>query len=155
LEASQKELITLASETLKGWNVNSSIHTVKEATKEDDCDVTGRKVAVDLRQMEKVQRIIAEKIIGEVLFYGKSGLLQMNNSFMPQPPPLPMAPQSNVTNPHHSNLPFHRSQENVANPQPPFYQSQRATSGQNSPYDDGCSSQELTELGPIITFKNQ
>jgi hypothetical protein len=46
-------------------------------------------------------------------------------------------------------------QENVANPQPPFYQSQRATSGQNPPYDDGCSSQELTELGPFITFKNQ
>ena len=51
LETSQKELIGLATETLKGWNNSRN----RVATKEEDCDITEKKVTVDLRQVDKFQ----------------------------------------------------------------------------------------------------
>lgn len=49
--------------------------------KDDPCEITGRKIASDLRQMTNFQRMIADKIINEVCFYGKAELLQIEDSF--------------------------------------------------------------------------
>lgn len=82
MEASQKELITLANQTLQGW-ANSD---KKEVKNDDPCDITGKKIATDLRQMTDMQRMIADKIINDVCFYGKAGLLHMGHSFTLQQP---------------------------------------------------------------------
>lgn len=48
--------------------------------KEDSCDITGKKIACDLRQLEVNQKIIAEKLINDVLYYAKLNRLNENCS---------------------------------------------------------------------------
>lgn len=50
---------------------------VKTLTEEDDdeCTVAGKRIAFQLRGMEERQKVIAEKLISDVMFYGKLGKL--------------------------------------------------------------------------------
>lgn len=64
----KEELIDLAHHTL-------SRITQPTLPPEDPFDITGKKIACDLRSINDRQRIIAEKLINDVIYYAKLGLL--------------------------------------------------------------------------------
>lgn len=47
----------------------------KEGVIEDEFDVTGKKIAFQLRSLDETQRIFVEKVISDAMFYGKLGRL--------------------------------------------------------------------------------
>jgi hypothetical protein len=79
--SSEKDLIDLASTTLKKF-----VHLRKR--KHDEFDITGKKLACDSRTMSIQQRVTAEKIFNDVVYYGKLGKLNENSSFQVGTPPL-------------------------------------------------------------------
>lgn len=62
---------------------NSGLH-VREEPDRDDCDFIGSNVTIKLRTMDKTQRIIAEKLISEVLFYGQFSELDKTAKVIPK-----------------------------------------------------------------------
>lgn len=62
---------------------NSGLH-VREEPDRDDCDYVGSNVTIKLRTMDKTQRIIAEKLISEVLFYGQFNELDKSAKVIPK-----------------------------------------------------------------------
>lgn len=46
--------------------------------REDIFDITGKKIACDLRELNEQQRIIAEKLINDIIYYAKLGKLNEN-----------------------------------------------------------------------------
>ncbi|XP_061724622.1 bromodomain-containing protein 4-like [Cydia pomonella] len=65
----QEELIQSAAELIKDSN-----------SQDTSADAFGRSVSFQLKELPKVQRCIAEKIIGELLFYAKLGELTLDTS---------------------------------------------------------------------------
>ncbi|KAL9923821.1 uncharacterized protein ACN2A1_003624 isoform 1-T3 [Glossina fuscipes fuscipes] len=55
-----------------------------ESLNKDDCDFVGSNVSVKLRSMDRTQRIIAEKLISEVLFYGQFNELERSARIQPK-----------------------------------------------------------------------
>ncbi|XP_037823884.1 trinucleotide repeat-containing gene 6C protein [Lucilia sericata] len=55
-----------------------------ESLNKDDCDFIGSNVSVKLRAMDRTQRIIAEKLISEVLFYGQFNELERSARIQPK-----------------------------------------------------------------------
>lgn len=62
---------------------NSGLHAREEPDR-DDCDFIGSNVTIKLRTMDKTQRIIAEKLISEVLFYGQFNELDKSAKVIPK-----------------------------------------------------------------------
>lgn len=62
---------------------NSGLHA-REDSDRDDCDYIGSNVTIKLRTMDKTQRIIAEKLISEVLFYGQFNELDKTAKVIPK-----------------------------------------------------------------------
>ncbi|KAL5280943.1 hypothetical protein ACFFRR_004761 [Megaselia abdita] len=62
---------------------NSGLHAREEPDR-DDCDYIGSNVTIKLRTMDKTQRIIAEKLISEVLFYGQFTELDKTAKVIPK-----------------------------------------------------------------------
>lgn len=62
---------------------NSGMHAREEPDR-DDCDFIGSNVTIKLRTMDKTQRIIAEKLISEVLFYGQFNELDKTAKVIPK-----------------------------------------------------------------------
>lgn len=62
---------------------NSGLHAREEPDR-DDCDYIGSNVTIKLRTMDKTQRIIAEKLISEVLFYGQFNELDKSAKVIPK-----------------------------------------------------------------------
>jgi hypothetical protein len=73
--SSEKDLIDLVSTTLNKCCASP------EAKTDDEFDITGKKLACDLRTMSVQQRVIAEKIFSDVVYYGKLGKLNELSSF--------------------------------------------------------------------------
>ncbi|XP_037958026.1 uncharacterized transmembrane protein DDB_G0289901 [Teleopsis dalmanni] len=55
-----------------------------ESLNKDDCDFIGSNVTLKLRSMDRTQRIIAEKLISEVLFYGQFNELERSARIQPK-----------------------------------------------------------------------
>ncbi|KAH8317749.1 hypothetical protein KR074_008930 [Drosophila pseudoananassae] len=55
-----------------------------ESLNRDDCDFIGSNVALKLRTMDRTQRIIAEKLISEVLYYGQFNELERSARIQPK-----------------------------------------------------------------------
>ncbi|XP_061402938.1 uncharacterized protein LOC133338846 [Musca vetustissima] len=55
-----------------------------ESLNKDDCDFIGSNVSVKLRSMDRTQRIIAEKLISEVLYYGQFNELERSARIQPK-----------------------------------------------------------------------
>lgn len=55
-----------------------------ESLNRDDCDFIGSNVSLKLRSMDRTQRIIAEKLISEVLFYGQFSELERSARIQPK-----------------------------------------------------------------------
>lgn len=55
-----------------------------ESLQRDDCDFIGSNVSMKLRTMDRTQRIIAEKLIGEVLFFGQFNELERTARIQPK-----------------------------------------------------------------------
>uniref|UniRef100_W8AKR7 MADF domain-containing protein n=2 Tax=Ceratitis capitata TaxID=7213 RepID=W8AKR7_CERCA len=55
-----------------------------ESLNKDDCDFIGSNVTLKLRSMDRTQRIIAEKLISEVLFYGQFNELERSAHIQPK-----------------------------------------------------------------------
>lgn len=55
-------------------------HFQHPCIQEDRFDFVGKCVAIKLREMDKKQSLIAEKLINDVLFDGELGNLQYNNT---------------------------------------------------------------------------
>ncbi|KAH8266695.1 hypothetical protein KR018_010466 [Drosophila ironensis] len=55
-----------------------------ESLNRDDCDFIGSNVALKLRTMDRTQRIIAEKLISEVLYYGQLSELERTARIQPK-----------------------------------------------------------------------
>lgn len=55
-----------------------------ESLNKDDCDFIGSNVSVKLRTMDRTQRIIAEKLISEVLYYGQFNELERSARIQPK-----------------------------------------------------------------------
>ncbi|XP_067625131.1 serine-rich adhesin for platelets isoform X2 [Eurosta solidaginis] len=55
-----------------------------ESLNKDDCDFIGSNVSLKLRSMDRTQRIIAEKLISEVLFYGQFNELERSAHIQPK-----------------------------------------------------------------------
>lgn len=85
------EFLNLASETLKSLNSSPII--------EDECTIVGKRFAIQLRSMTEHQRLISEKIISDVMFYGRMEKLS-ENSFNYNPP----------QNIHHQQVPNYNDQ---------------------------------------------
>lgn len=71
--SSDKNLLTLATTTLR------KINEEKEVT-DDEFSIAGKKYAFDLRALNTEQRTIAEKIVSDVIYYGKLAQLNVNSS---------------------------------------------------------------------------
>ncbi|KAK9719310.1 hypothetical protein QE152_g22724 [Popillia japonica] len=69
--SSDKNLLTLATTTLR------KINEEKEVT-DDEFSIAGKKYAFDLRALNTEQRTIAEKIVSDVIYYGKLAQLNVN-----------------------------------------------------------------------------
>lgn len=48
-------------------------------TADEECNIIGSLVAVKLRSMEKEQKLIAEKLISEILFQGQMEMFQYSD----------------------------------------------------------------------------
>lgn len=55
-----------------------------DSLQRDDCDFVGSNVSMKLRNMDRTQRIIAEKLIGEVLFFGHFNELERTARIQPK-----------------------------------------------------------------------
>ncbi|TDG45114.1 hypothetical protein AWZ03_008452 [Drosophila navojoa] len=55
-----------------------------ESLSRDDCDFVGSNVSMKLRTMDRTQRIIAEKLISEVLFFGQFNELERTACIQPK-----------------------------------------------------------------------
>lgn len=55
-----------------------------ESLQRDDCDFIGSNVSMKLRTMDRTQRIIAEKLISEVLFFGQFNELERTARIQPK-----------------------------------------------------------------------
>ncbi|BFF95950.1 uncharacterized protein DMAD_13248 [Drosophila madeirensis] len=55
-----------------------------ESLSRDDCDFVGSNVSMKLRTMDRTQRIIAEKLISEVLYYGQFNELERTARILPK-----------------------------------------------------------------------
>ncbi|EDW64407.1 pneumococcal serine-rich repeat protein isoform X1 [Drosophila virilis] len=55
-----------------------------ESLSRDDCDFVGSNVSMKLRTMDRTQRIIAEKLISEVLFFGQFNELERSACIQPK-----------------------------------------------------------------------
>ncbi|XP_017086681.2 LOW QUALITY PROTEIN: putative uncharacterized protein DDB_G0277255 [Drosophila eugracilis] len=55
-----------------------------ESLNRDDCDFIGSNVSLKLRTMDRTQRIIAEKLISEVLYYGQFNELERSARIQPK-----------------------------------------------------------------------
>ncbi|EDW77863.2 uncharacterized protein Dwil_GK24319 [Drosophila willistoni] len=55
-----------------------------ESLQRDDCDFIGSNVSMKLRTMDRTQRIIAEKLISEVLYYGQFNELERTARIQPK-----------------------------------------------------------------------
>lgn len=64
--------------------VDPANHPVQEI--QDDCDACGRYVTAQMRQMSKMQKFIAQRLISEVCFRGQISALQINTVFSNQSP---------------------------------------------------------------------
>ncbi|XP_055836987.1 uncharacterized protein LOC129905538 isoform X1 [Episyrphus balteatus] len=62
----------------------SAMATSGNSNEQDDCDYVGSNVSIKLRSMERTQRIIAEKLISEVLFYGQIAELEKTAKIQPK-----------------------------------------------------------------------
>ncbi|XP_055918126.1 uncharacterized protein LOC129950269 [Eupeodes corollae] len=62
----------------------SGMTTSGNGNEQDDCDYVGSNVSIKLRSMERTQRIIAEKLISEVLFYGQIAELEKTAKIQPK-----------------------------------------------------------------------
>jgi hypothetical protein len=80
--SSEKDLIDLASTTLKKFRASPEVKT------DDEFDITGKKLACDLRTISVQQRVIAENIFSDVIYYGKLSKLNEHSSFQVDTPPL-------------------------------------------------------------------
>lgn len=69
-----------ASETA----IDSSAAIYVDNMPKDDCDFIGSNVSTKLRGMERAQRIIAEKLISEVLYYGQFRELERTAHILPK-----------------------------------------------------------------------
>lgn len=91
-EERKKELVELAHKAL-------SDTTPAFAEPENACDIAGKKFASDLKQMSDQQRVIAEKLINDVMYYGKLGKLHENYAVHSYPNVIPTTtiyPYTNV-----------------------------------------------------------
>lgn len=61
-------------------NTSLNDKTSNSRVQEDWLDITGKKIAYDLRELNERQRIIAEKLISDVIFYAKLDKLNENYS---------------------------------------------------------------------------
>lgn len=97
-------------------------------TEETSADTFGRSVSSQLKELPNLQRCIAEKIIGEVLFYAKLGELNLNTSI-----------NVNKNFQSHSRYSDHLSSEHS---RPPLYQPSPSIASQHTqPYRTSQSSQ--------------
>lgn len=58
---------------------------IQSIPREDDCDVFGKTIACKLRIMRGDQRVIAERLINEVLFHGQVTALTVNSTIAIRP----------------------------------------------------------------------
>lgn len=114
----KKEFIDIASKTMKALN-----DPIKE---DDEYDIIGKRFAMQLRGMKEHQMFLAEKIIGDVMYYGRMEKLtdncfQFNNSNI------------SITDPRiNTNSMLHSAQNNIIRP---TFQSQKQTPPQESLYN--------------------
>lgn len=59
--------------------------THRLSAKEDEFDIFGKNVAVNLRTMTNTQKILAQKLINDVIFYGQIEQLSINSQVRVQP----------------------------------------------------------------------
>ncbi|XP_017014067.2 knirps-related protein isoform X2 [Drosophila takahashii] len=76
-----------------GRNIKSSVSAqaavaasafYADSLNRDDCDFIGSNVSLKLRTMDRTQRIIAEKLISEVLYYGQFNELERSARIQPK-----------------------------------------------------------------------
>lgn len=101
----EKQLLQLASETLQKYN-SKPAPSPQVPPVSDEFDIAGKKYASDLKGMSNSQRVIAEKLVSDIIFFGKMdqltpySLIQTNYTppFQQNPshnydyPPAPDAP---------------------------------------------------------------
>lgn len=63
----KKRFLDLANDTIMSLNT--------QPVEEDECTVVGKRFAMQLRGMAEQQRILAEKIVSDVMYYGRMGKL--------------------------------------------------------------------------------
>lgn len=69
-EQKKEELLDLACKTL-----GRVTQPIDHKPAEDQFDAFGKKIGYDLRELDRRQRIYAEKLIADVIYYGKLGSL--------------------------------------------------------------------------------
>lgn len=77
------------TKSLPAKTINVNVPTISntisgESEPKDDCDYVGSNVTLKLRSMDRTQRIIAEKLISEVLFYGQFNELEKTAKIEPK-----------------------------------------------------------------------
>ncbi|KAG8328811.1 hypothetical protein J6590_101200 [Homalodisca vitripennis] len=93
LSQEEKQLMELSSKTLQNFNNRPPPQQTA-----DDYDIAGKKYACDLRSLGADQKIIAEKLLSDIIFFGKLNklnefttvqlsqqLVHANNNNVPQP----------------------------------------------------------------------
>ncbi|XP_017483388.1 PREDICTED: uncharacterized protein LOC108372251 [Rhagoletis zephyria] len=90
-ESLSEETGTTASGRIKSGSQEASTSAAAaaaalyaESLNKDDCDFIGSNVTLKLRSMDRTQRIIAEKLISEVLFYGQFNELERSAHIQPK-----------------------------------------------------------------------
>lgn len=86
IDQKKQELLDLAHKTLSNNNVNT----------EEEYDIVGKRIGYQLKDVEGFQRIIAEKLISDVMFYAKMGKLTEHSSIFipPNSRPQPIHPSA-------------------------------------------------------------
>lgn len=76
------QLFTPSFQHQQNQSTNSSVQCSPHSSQKmnDEYDAIGLNVSIKLRSMNSHQRIIAEKLIGDVLFNGQLGTLSINHS---------------------------------------------------------------------------
>lgn len=127
------DLIDLAYQTLSKTSEPES-----RRPPEDKFDIYGKKIAYDMRDIDRRQQIIAEKLINDVLYYAKLGSLTASAS---------VTTSQSVTQPFHLNY--------MSQPQPLHHLERYEAPGYSN---DGRNqqakknSQELPEISEYLTF---
>lgn len=109
---------------------------------EDMFDITGKKLANDLRGMNERQRIFTEKLINDVVYYGKLGSL---NEFCSVNVPRPQQYGQNYMPPPPQRDYTERFEADQANP----------TNGGAHPNVHENNDFSITELSPFLRFRPQ